>query len=330
MRITRDTLLQIARDTAAERIRVNRRIICIYLTGSLRSEDPLIGGTADIDLMIIHDSQPAVEREVVRLSDEIHLDIAHLPQDLFRQPRGLRTNPWFSPFIVSHPLVYHDTQHWFEFAQASITSQFNLPANVIQRAHALSSLARRSWREMSASPLGGPAQVWKFLKAAENAANSIATLSGPPLTERRFLVEFPTRALVMGKPELSSRLLDLVVPQFVEKDTTFAPWKDALDAAAALPDCPAHLQSPRCAYYLRSALALQERTPAASTWILLRTFSQAAALLPEASPQVSGWASTLQTLGYSPQTFPDRLAALDSYLDLVEETLDEWSRSNGV
>ena len=34
MRITRDILLKIARDTAAQRVKVSRRLVCIYLTGS--------------------------------------------------------------------------------------------------------------------------------------------------------------------------------------------------------------------------------------------------------------------------------------------------------
>ena len=105
MRITRETLIKLAQDTTAERVRLNHRIICVYLTGSLLHEEPLLGGTGDIDLFVIHDSQPAVDREVVRLSDEIHLDIAHLSQDVFQHPRLLRTHPWISPFIVSHPLV---------------------------------------------------------------------------------------------------------------------------------------------------------------------------------------------------------------------------------
>jgi tRNA nucleotidyltransferase (CCA-adding enzyme) len=44
-------------------------VISIYMTGSLRRDDPLLGGTADIDLYIVHDSKPEAEREVVRLSD---------------------------------------------------------------------------------------------------------------------------------------------------------------------------------------------------------------------------------------------------------------------
>ena len=59
MRLTRETLIKIARDTAEQRVQISRRIICIYLVGSVLSDSPLLGGTTDIDLIIIHDSEPA-------------------------------------------------------------------------------------------------------------------------------------------------------------------------------------------------------------------------------------------------------------------------------
>ena len=90
MRLTREALLKIARDTAAQKVRISRRILCIYLTGSLLTPDPFLGGTTDIDLIFIHDSEPIQPREIVRLTDEIHLDIGHYDQAVFHQPRHLR------------------------------------------------------------------------------------------------------------------------------------------------------------------------------------------------------------------------------------------------
>lgn len=340
MRITRETLLKIARDTTAERVRINRRIICVYLTGSLLHDEPLLGGTGDIDLFIIHDSQPATEREVVRLSDEIHLDIAHLSQDVFLHPRQLRTHPWISPFIVSHPLVYHDTQHWFEFTQAAITSQFNQPDNVLQRGRQLAEAARSMWLGTSASPRLAPEQVWNFLKALEDAANAIATLTGNPLTERRFWLEFPARTITLGRPNLSEDLLELFTPQPVGDDdwqSWQTAWKETLQAASVTTDCPQALLPARQAYYLRASGKLRETHPAAALWILLRTWTRAACLLaarPAASwennPHRQTWLEVLQTLGLDEAGFPARLGALDGYLDAVEETLDDYASQMGV
>ena len=71
MRLTRDTLIKIARDSALQRAKVSRRIICIYLTGSVLEETPLLGGTTDIDLIIIQDSEPLQKREVSSQNDDI-------------------------------------------------------------------------------------------------------------------------------------------------------------------------------------------------------------------------------------------------------------------
>jgi hypothetical protein len=341
MRITRETLLKISQDTAAERVRINRRIICVYLTGSLLHEDPLLGGAGDIDLFLIHDSQPAAEREVVHLSDEIHLDIAHLSQDVFRQPRQMRTNPWISPFITSHPLVYHDTQHWFEFTQAAITSQFTDPANVLQRARLLAEASRRDWAEassgtfLSASAGGScsPQQIWKFLKSVENAGNAIATLTGRPLAERRFLLEFPQRALDLGRPELSAGLLELVSPQTVEEDAwqSWQPaWKDAFQSAGRQADCPPRLLPARLPYYQRAAAFLRDQHPAAALWILLRVWTLSVCQFPGDAPQRQPWQGAIQDISLDPAGFQRRLESLDSYLDQVEETLDEWARQMGA
>ena len=46
MRITRDTLLKIARDTVDSRTRQDRTIMAVYLSGSLLENDFQLGGTA--------------------------------------------------------------------------------------------------------------------------------------------------------------------------------------------------------------------------------------------------------------------------------------------
>jgi hypothetical protein len=334
MRITRDSLLQIARDTAAERVRLNRRIVCIYLTGSLLRSDPFLGGMTDIDLFIIHDGQPSVDREVVSLGDEVHLDIAHLSQEIFRQPRQMRTEPWISPFIVDHPRVYHDTQHWFEFTQAAISAQFHQAGNVVQRGRACAALARRTWRTLSTGSGGdpGPDVLHLYFKVLEQAANAIASLSGSPLTERRLLLDFPQRALAIGKAELSSGLVSLAIPQAASDEAWPAclqAFKEALQATDALPGCPPQISAPRHAYYLRAAAALREKTPAAAQWVILNPWMQALRHLPAGSVQLDSWRLCAPALGLDGPTFHARLAGLDAYLDGIEEALDQWSRSNG-
>ena len=333
MRITRETLLKLAHDTALERVRLNRRIVCVYLTGSLLHEEPLLGGAGDIDLFVIHDSQPTTEREIVRLSDEVHLDIAHLSQDMFHQPRQLRTHPWISPFITAHPLVYHDVQHWFEFAQAAITSQFTEPGNVLGRARQLSEAARLAWLEANAAQFPTPPMAWKFLKSMEHAGNAIATLTGSPLTERRFLLEYPQRTVALGRPELSAAMLDLLGPRQVDDSDwkKWQPaWQDTFQSASQQADCPPRLAPVRFPYYQRAAQALCEQNPSAALWICLRSWTEAAAALPAGDPALMPWQNALPALGLAEGGFHARLEALDAYLDRVEETLDEYARQTGA
>lgn len=335
MRITRETLLKIARDTAVERIRVSRRLVCIYLTGSVLADEPLLGGTSDIDLVCIHDSEPLEEREVVRLTDEISLDICHYPQDRFHQPRHLRTDAWLGPFIYAKPLLLHDTAHWFEFTQASTGAQFFQPDNVLARARSLAEAARQRWMKLNFNQSDEhPRRVYSYLKILEDSTNAIASLTGAPLTERRFLQQFSQRAISLQRPELAESLANLLAGQVSVEDAAWhswlVDWDAAYNAVSRLPGCPVRLHPARKEYYKQAAAALWTDTPTAAFWVLLRTWTLAAAHLPAESEYRSNWNQVCQTVGLDETGLPVRLDSLDHYLDAVEETLDSWAIHNGV
>jgi hypothetical protein len=138
-------MLRLARDTAAIRANEDHSIVCIYVTGSVVTEEPFIGGTTDIDLFIVHTGQPVVSREVRYLSDDVTLDIAHIDQILFQQPRRLRANAWLGPFLCAKPKVLYDTHHWFEFTEASVAAQFYRPEYALERALPMAAAARQTW-----------------------------------------------------------------------------------------------------------------------------------------------------------------------------------------
>jgi predicted nucleotidyltransferase len=335
MRLTRDVLIKIARDTAAQRVRVSRRLVCIYLTGSVLDEDPLLGGTTDIDLVIVHDSEPMQEREIVRLSEDVHLDIAHYAQEVFHQPRRLRADPWLGPFIYSKPLLLHDTQHWFEFTQASTGAQFYTPDYISRRANALSSAARQGWMDLQVGDASAhPQRVQRYLQAVEDAGNAIASLSGPPITERRFFLNLAQRVQAIQHPELSTHLMALVVDPAAQIDEHWpawmAEWKNDLAAAARHENAPARLHPGRVPYYERAAAALWNEHPIAALWILVRTWTLAAAATADHENPPAGWLALMQYLQMDESRFDDRLQSLDSYLDEVDEMLEQWSRQNGV
>ena len=337
MRLTRETLIKIARDTANQRARVSRRIICIYLTGSVLSDTPLLGGTTDIDLIVIHDSEPVEPREVVRMSDEIHLDIGHYPQTIFHQPRHLRADPWFGPFIYKKPMVLYETHHWFDFIQAATGAQFFQPDYVLQRASTLAQKARQSWMDLELNQSQAHAQrVYRYLECVENAGNALVCLTGEgePLAERRFMLQMPHRLQEYNQPALISELVSLLVPDLEGLDE-FWPhwleaWEEAYQAASSQETIPAQLHACRHLYYERAIHALWEESPTAALWLLLRTWTLAASHLPADSPALPKWLSACQFLGLGSAGFSGRLHALDHYLDQVEETLDIWGNANGV
>ena len=117
MRITRESLIRIAKENSQERAFNDRDIVAAYLTGSLVSDaDPIFGGTADIDLVFVHSQRPGVVREIVKLTPDFHLDIIHRSKDDFKSPRELRTDPMLGCEMYD-PLLLYQREKFFEFVQ---------------------------------------------------------------------------------------------------------------------------------------------------------------------------------------------------------------------
>jgi len=338
MRLTRETLIKIARDTAAQRARVSRRIICIYMTGSVMEESPLLGGTTDIDLVIIQDSEPVQAREIVRLTDEIHLDISHFSQEVFHQPRHLRTDPWLGPFIFSRPMVLHETGHWFDFTQAATGAQFFQPDYIFQRANKLAQTARDAWLKLeTGAESDHPRRVYSYFETLENAGNALVSLTGEgkPLAERRFLLQLPHRLQPLHQPDLVSGLTTLIVSDPSRLEAVWPQWTSSWQQAftsigSEQLETHPRLDPARRLYYERAIAALWEENPDAAAWLLLRTWSLAAAFFPDGAPERADWDAACKVLELYPEHFSDRLQGLDHYLDRVEETLETWGRDNGV
>ncbi len=328
-------LIKIARDTATQRAKVSRRIICIYLTGSVLEESPLLGGTTDIDLIIIHDSEPLQQREIIRVSDEVHLDIGHYDQAIFHQPRQLRTDPWLGPFIYKKPLVLHDTQHWFDFIQAATGAQFLQPEYVIQRASKLLQTARQQWMDLELSPSENHAKnLSRYLDVIENAGNALVSLTSDPISERKFFLSLPQRLQAMHQPELTSMLVHLLVPESTQWSENWPEmlqnWGDAFQAACKTADAPVHIQACRFPYYERAISAIWDENVTAALWLMMRTWATTASTLEDKSPQLAGWRSAINALHLDTSVFPSRLADMDKMLDHVEEKLETWAQSNGI
>jgi|YNPNPStandDraft_1061719.scaffolds.fasta_scaffold07053_7 hypothetical protein len=334
MRITREKLLKLAKTQAAMRVMQNRRLVCVYLTGSLLDEEPLLGGTADIDLIFVHDTPPPQEREIVPLSAEVHLDIAHVSQEQYQQPRSLRSDAWLGSFLCHNPLVLHERGHWFEFVQAGVCAHFYRPETILQRVQPQLDAARQGWMTLqSAAGLDVFQRTALYLRTLRQTANAVACLCGPPLTERRLLLHFPQRAQAVRRPELSAGLIALLsggTDLLAEAQTPqwFETWQTALGDAGQTSQHPPSLHPARWAYYTRAAQALWSETPAAALWIVLRTWCAALDCLPADHASRPSFVSLCRSLALDP--LEERLEALDVYLDTVEEMIEGWAKENGL
>lgn len=335
MRITRNLLHKLARDTVKQRKRSEPDLHAAYLIGSLLTEDPLLGGTTDIDLMLVHRYLAPAERETVALTPEISLDILHKTQDDYNQLRQLRQDPWMGYPLTYNHIVLFDTDHWLEFAQSSVTAEFHRSDNVLARVNALLSSARDRWRTMVFTP--PPTHLeWldQFFDALRLGANAISGLIGPPLTTRRFMLTYNQRLETLGIPEVWAGFCGLLGCSGVE-DGSNKDWLEAFEqdlihvSESTTP--PIHLSSCRQAYYVQGIRALaHNENPAFLIWPLLRIWLDIHLALPQSSPGSEAWQGLLETLKLTDEVSEEKTEALDAYLDNLEVLIEAWSNTYGI
>jgi len=327
MRVTRDLLLNLAREQAAKMAAKDNSLQCVYLVGSLLHETPFLGGVTDIDLVCVHDRPVKTGREIVRINAEVHLDVAHLSEETFSPPRRLRTNAWIGGALDEGPLVLYDRFHWFDFTRASAISQYWHAEYVTARARAFSANARQAWQTLTEDSPQGLKRTQLYLNALCNVANAPAVLNGMPLTTRRLLLDLPARIDLLDIPEFTG----LFVAQFANEAVNLellekwqAQWLAALDSVKNIKDLPVHLSATRRNYYDKAISVLVPDHPAAALWILLTTWTEIAAFLPKTESLYKEWQSALRTLGLDSKGLPERLASLDALIDMVDGNIDRW------
>jgi hypothetical protein len=325
MRITRDLLLRLAKENTEERAYNTESIIAAYLTGSLLNEEPLLGGTTDIDLVFVHNGPPALPREIKALSPDIHLDIHHRYEKEYDPPRALRSDPWLGYELYAPQLLY-ETKHFFEFHQASLRAGFDEPKNLLKRSFTILNTARKNWvdLQLSASETS-PDTILHYLEALHLAANSIAELTGPPLAERRFLMDLPARAEAIERPEFARGFLGLLGGSELSAGplTEWLPeWESYFAFAAEATGTDIRIHNARQAYY-KSAIAemLEGENPLTALYPLLLTWTLSAKSLPE--NQIDAWENACILLKIGGEHFESRLEGLDQYLDNIEEMLEK-------
>ncbi|MCQ3937588.1 MAG: hypothetical protein DPW18_11155 [Chloroflexi bacterium] len=334
MRVTRDSLLRIAKETVQERAYNDPDIIAAYLTGSLLTPNPMLGGTADIDIVFVHKTQPVKLREFVKLTPDFHIDISRRARDEFKSPRELRGDPWLG-YEMYDPILLYEREKFFDFVQASLRAgfEFEQPPLMLQRCRTLLAHGRGIWMDISEleTPAGAK-EVKKYLKSLFHAVNAVAELSGPPIQERRLLLEFPARAEAAQKPEMIAAVFGLIGANRVNPDTVkgwLADWKSAFQFACEKPEVDGRIHATRLNYYEKAVKAMLEgETPLAALWPLLQTWTLSAEVV--GGDHLTFWQNACAELGLLGDGFKERVEGLDRFLDEIEIIFEEIAAANGL
>ncbi len=331
--IERETLLKISRDTAAQRMVARRALVSAYLPGSVAAAEPLLGDATDVDLIFIEDAEAPSAREVVRLTDQVALDIRYRTKTDYTQPKDLRIHPWRGPEMCE-PTFLRDPTHFFELVQSSARGQFHRPDHVAARARTFAAWARD---ELHVGLLPGmeptsPVTIPTLCCSLLYSANAVITLTGFPAGGRRLTMKLEAAARALGRADLRNEFLALFGGEWeaAAARAALADWSAAYRAGQTTEDEFVH--PARRTIYERGFLAQIESDRAADAlWLMLYTWQACLKNLPGDSPHADAWVAFLQHLRMaSPSEFSEKVAQARAYADLTSERVEAWAEKNGA
>jgi hypothetical protein len=330
VKITRRKLIELARDEAHNRA-ASGGLLSAYLIGTVAHGEPMLGETADIDMVLIHQQPPVQGREIVRLSHQVHFDITHHHKVHYEKPSELRVDPWLGPALCE-PIFLYDPDHFFEWAQAGARGQYYRADHTHARAQAFLAQARQqaSLLQLSAR--------WErtFLMAVLNAANSIACLYKFPVAGRRLTLRLKNQLQALGQPEVYGRFLKLIGADKIHAWSIaelYQPWTLTFDTASRanndelLADC-------RKEYYLQGFQALSDQDhQKAVLWPLFYTWERSIHAIdnqPDSEAHRDAWERTLALAGLNQTQRTKKEASLYGYIELVATQLERWAEEQGA
>ncbi len=335
MRITQDLLLRYAQETVKRRQRDELDLHAAYLTGSVLSDSPLLGGTTDIDLVFVHKFKIPVERECIRLTPEVSLDIVHKLREDYDKHKQLRLDPWMGYPLTNYHILLLDSDHWLEFIQSGVTADFHRPDNVLARVNALFSSAREKWYSLLQFPPNVHLDwLHQYFEILSLAANAVSGLIGPPLTRRRFLIDFADRVETLGIPKILAGftgLLGFTDTQIDALTDWTAAFEKDLDFLVENEAAPVHLLPCRHRYYLDAIRSLTESgSREQALWPLLQTWLEVQLASPKSTPGIEIWESCMDSLSLTSETCTQKVKALDAYLDTLEVVIETWADTYAI
>jgi hypothetical protein len=132
---------------------------------------------------------------------------------------------------------------------------------------------------------------------------------------------------------LAGGFIDLILPEDPiepEWELWIDSWRNSYALLQKQSDIPLDLGSARLPYYDKAILDLYATQQEAALWILLWTWTRIATLLPAASAEATAFNNFCSSLSLDQANIANRLSALDTYLDTVEEVIENWAYQNGL
>jgi hypothetical protein len=332
--IEQATLIKIARDAAQQRMAARPSLVSAYLTGSVAANEPMLGEATDIDLVLIDASPPASPREVVRLTDQVVLDIHYRARADYANPKTLRVHPWLGPELAE-PIFLHDPTHFFELSQASARGQFYRQEFVAARARTFLAWARAALHIglLPGAEPEAPVSLGALCQALLFAANAGISLAAFPGAGRRLVMKLEAAAGKLRRADLYDEFLALLGGGRVPADRAealLAGWQTAYRAGQSATDELIH--PARRTIYERGFRALIQADRAAEAqWLMLATWNACMQNVPRDSAIADSWADFLGRLGLAdPDGFHDRVQQAVDYVTLVDGVVEGWAESNGA
>ena len=335
MKLTKDKLLRLSDSYLQQRARKDHSIVCAYLTGSLLREYPFINGSTDVDIIMIHSDIPQAYREVTGISEDATFDIYHYPRSYFSNPRNLRTDPWIGSSLCFDPIVLFGKDHWYEFVLSSVEASFFLPENTLQRSLVFNHEAHKYFSQLQklVNTQYEVTYAFNYVLTIENAVNSIACLSKQPLTMRHFLQDFIECCDDLNCTNLIGETISLItennnLDQYYQYYTQF--WNYYFDYFSnyARADFFPEYGKFRLPYYQKAVEAYWETHLPSAVWIMLNTWIHIFSAMN--MEQNESFHSFLGMNGLTPQQGVKRIEELDHFLEIVDDTIDDWGKSHGL
>jgi hypothetical protein len=322
VRVTRDKLIDLARAESEMRGQTED-VISGYLIGSVANGEPLIEGTADIDLVLIHQFNPARSRELLPVSENIHFDITHHHSDLYTHPPDLRIHPWLGPSMCE-PIFLYDPEHFFERAQAGVRGQFYQ----IDYFHARSIAFLDRARQFKLNMMHEVAWITSYTHSILEAFNALVTLGGFPVAGRRMVLILQERLNEMGLEEHFFSFQNLLGGDTLSRDHLLD-WLIAWEETFIAAGYHSPMFNPaRKNYFLHAfRYLIDSGSFTAILWNLITTWNQANEILRNAGesfPAETIWKDVLFKLKLSPEFMAPRAAELEAHLDNIEYIIENW------